>query len=111
MHTINLKTGQPDLETARRRLLEALESARGSGIKVLKVIHGWGSSGEGGVLGVGIRKSLRLRVKEGRVRQVVAGERFSSDSLEGRDLSGRHPAMRRDPDFNRANPGITIVEL
>ncbi len=111
MHTINLKSGHPDLESARRRLLDALETARTSGVKVLKVIHGWGSSGEGGVLGVGIRKSLRLRIKEGRARLVVTGERFSSDSLEGRDLLGRHPAVRRDPDFNRANPGVTILEL
>jgi hypothetical protein len=52
-----------------------------------------------------------LRVKEGKALTVVPGERFSSDTNEGRDLLQRHPRLRSDRDFNRVNPGITIVEL
>lgn len=111
MRTVNLKAGMPDLETARRRLLRELEAARKAGAKTLKVIHGWGSSGKGGKLAVGIRRSLRLRVKEGRAKLVVAGERFSTDTNEGRELLQRFPALKRDPDCNRANPGITLVVL
>jgi hypothetical protein len=111
MRTLNLKSGYPTVDAARRRLLAEIEAAREAGVKLLKVIHGWGSSGAGGRLGPAIRKSLRLRVKEGRARLVVAGERFSSDSLEGRELAQRSPSVRADRDFNRANPGITVVEL
>lgn len=111
MKTVNLKAGFPTLDDARRRLLGEMESARASGARLLKVIHGWGSEGTGGVLAVGIRRSLRLRIKEGRAIAIIPGERFASDSAEARDVLGRHPALRRDPDFNRANPGITIVEL
>jgi hypothetical protein len=111
VHTVNLESGVAGIDDARRRLLVEMDQARSAGIKVLKVIHGWGSSGVGGKLGPAIRKSLRLRVKEGRARLVVAGERFSSDTLEGRELAQRHPSVRSDRDFNRANPGITIVEL
>lgn len=50
-----------------------LDAAKQGGVRVLKVVHGWGSSGEGGVLGPAIRRSLRLRVKEGRARLVVPG--------------------------------------
>lgn len=111
MRTLNLEAGQPRVDDARRRLLAEFDAARKSGVKLLKVIHGWGSSGEGGKLGPAIRKSLRLRVKEGRARLVVTGERFSADTLEGRELAQRHPSVRADRDFNRANPGVTIVEL
>jgi sialidase-1 len=111
MRTINLEINRPTVEEARRRLLAEMKPAPGRGGKLLKVIHGWGSSGEGGRLGPAIRKSLRLRVKEGRARLVVPGERFSADSLEGRELAERHPSVRADRDFNRANPGITVVEL
>lgn len=111
MRTLNLKAGQPTLELARQRLRTALDLARRDGTHVLKIIHGWGSGGEGGVLAVGLRRSLRLRVREGIAVAVVPGERFSTDSAEGRALLQRHPALRRDPDCNRANPGITIVEL
>lgn len=111
MHHVNLETGRPDLDTARRRLLSEMAAARRKGVRLLKVIHGWGSSGAGGTLAVGIRKSLRLRVKEGKAVAVVPGERFSSDTNEGRELAQRHPSVRGDRDFNRANPGITLVEL
>jgi hypothetical protein len=111
MQTVNLKEGRPTVDEARRRLLSVIDAARQNRVPLLKVIHGWGSSGEGGRLGPAVRRSLRLRVKEGKATLVVPGERFSTDSLEGRDLAQRHPAVRRDRDFNRANPGITIVEL
>ncbi len=109
--TINLESGLPSVDEARRRLIAEMERARKDGVRVLKVIHGWGSSGAGGKLGPAIRKSLRLRVKEGKAVAVVPGERFSSDTTDGRELIRRHPQVRADRDFNRANPGITIVEL
>jgi hypothetical protein len=111
MRVINLEAGHPDLDTARRRLLVEIETARRQGTRLIKVIHGWGSSGAGGKLCGGIRRSLRLRIKEGKALSVVPGERFSSDTNEGRELAQRHPSVRGDRDFNRANPGITIVEL
>ncbi len=111
MKVINLEAGRPTLDDARRRLLAEIDAARKQGARVLKVIHGYGSSGAGGVLCAGIRKSLRLRVKEGKALTVIPGERFSSDAAEARDLLQRHPALRSDRDLNRLNPGITIVEL
>jgi hypothetical protein len=111
VRTIILKSGFPSVDEARRRLIAEMDAARKSGIRLLKVVHGWGSCGEGGKLAPAIRKSLRLRVKEGRAAIVIPGERFSSDSLEGRALLQRHPAVRRDPDWNRNNPGISVVEL
>ena len=109
--TINLESGLPSLEEARRYLLAQMHAAHSQGVRVLKVIHGYGSSGAGGVLCVGIRKSLRLRVKEGKAVIVIPGERFSSDAVDTRELLKKHPTLRRDPDLNRANPGVTIVEL
>lgn len=85
MHTVNLEAGLPSLDEARRRLLAELKAARQQGVRVLKVIHGYGSSGGGGTLCAGIRKSLRLRVKEGIALAVIPGERFSSDANEARE--------------------------
>ena len=109
--TLNLEAGFPTVDDARRRLVTEMQSARARGVRGLKVIHGWGSSGEGGKLGPAIRKSLRLRVKEGKASFMLPGERFSSDSNEGREFVQRHPTLRNDRDYNRANPGITLVEL
>jgi hypothetical protein len=111
MLIVNLESGRPTVDDARRRLLAEMARARSRGTSLMKIIHGWGSSGEGGKLAVAIRKSLRLRVKEGKATLVVAGERFSSDTVEGRELVRRHPNLRADRDYNRTNPGITFVEL
>ncbi|MCC6234038.1 MAG: Smr/MutS family protein [Verrucomicrobiales bacterium] len=111
MRTVHLKQGFPTLDEARRRLLRELAQAEAQGIRLLKVVHGWGSNGEGGVLSIGIRKSLRLRVKEGRALALIPGERFATDTAEAREVLARHPSLRRDVDFNRGNPGITILEL
>jgi hypothetical protein len=111
IRTINLETGLPSLDEARRFLLRAMDQARKDGVRVLKVIHGYGSTGGEGVLCAGIRRSLRLRVKEGAAVLVIPGEKFSSDANETRQLLLRHPSLRGDRDLNRANPGITIVEL
>jgi hypothetical protein len=111
MLIVNLETGRPTIDQARRRLVAELEAARGSGVRLVKIIHGWGSSGRGGGLNVAIRKSLRLRIKEGKATLMVTGERFSSDTEEGRELARRYPSLRNDRDFNRANPGISVLEL
>ena len=71
--TINLEAGFPTVDDARRRLVSEMQSAKARGVRVIKVIHGWGSSGEGGKLGPAIRKSLRLRVKEGKASLVLPG--------------------------------------
>ncbi len=111
MLIVNLEATHPGVDEARRRLLAEMNTSRRAGVNLLKVIHGWGSSGQGGTLAPAIRKSLRLRVKEGKARLVIPGERFSSDTQEGRELAQRHPSVRSDRDWNRANPGITVIEL
>jgi hypothetical protein len=111
VRTLNLEAGAPSLEEARRRLLAEISSARQQGVRILKIVHGYGSSGAGGTLCTGLRRSLRLRIKEGKALTLVPGERFSSDAAEARALMERYPALRGDRDLNRSNPGITIVEL
>ena len=111
VRTVNLESGRPTVEEARRRLLNAIRQAEDSPARLLKGVHGWGSTGSPASIKHAIHRSLRLRVKERRVRSFVPGERFSSDTEEGRDLLRRYPQLRRDRELNRANPGITLVEL
>lgn len=111
LRVINLERGFPTVDEARRRLLAEMQAARAQKIRLLKVIHGYGSTGGEGRLCVAIRKSLRLRIKEGKALAIVPGEKFSSDSNEAREVLQRNPSLRRDSDLNRSNPGVTIVEL
>ncbi len=111
MHVVNLKGGRPSLERARKRLSEALVEARGRGVLAVKLIHGYGSSGVGGVLRDGLRSSLRKRRKKGEIRGFIRGEAWSVFDEESRELLELCPELSRDPDLNRCNEGISIVLL
>ena len=77
MRTYNVEAGFPVLDEARRLVIEEIKKAKHEGVKVLKVIHGYGSSGKGGTLCVGLRRSFGLRKKEGVIKDFVAGEEFA----------------------------------
>lgn len=101
----------PTLDEARRLVIEEIKRAKREGVKVLKVIHGYGSSGKGGVLCVGLRKSFGLRKKEGVIKDFVAGESFSIFNPTVLTLLEAVPELRGDPDLSATNEGITIIWL
>src|SRR5882724_3772158 len=77
IRTFNVEAGLPTLDEARRLVIAEIKRAKRDGAKVLKVIHGYGSSGTGGKLCVGLRKSFGLRKKEGVIKDFIPGEDFS----------------------------------
>ncbi|HMD98047.1 MAG TPA: hypothetical protein VKM93_12060 [Terriglobia bacterium] len=105
---LNLENGLPTVDEGRKRLLEEVKRNKQDGA-VLKVIHGYGSSGTGGKLREGVRKSLLLRRKEGAIQAYVWGENWDAFDETARLILDRCPDLRRDPDLARGNPGITIV--
>lgn len=109
--TVDMKAGMPKVAEARVRLAGELQRGRAGGAAVLKLVHGYGSTGKGGRIRTALRAELAQLAKAGRVRAVVAGEAFSIFDADTRILLDRHPALRRDADLERSNPGITLVEL
>ena len=108
---INLESGLPTGDEALKRLSEEIEKARRDGVKALKIIHGYGSSGAGGVLRHRVQKSLVNRRNQGKVRACVFGEKWNSFEQAARTLLEACPELSRDKDFNRGNPGISILLL
>jgi len=98
-------------ELTRDRSAMSLVAAKREGVKVLKVIHGYGSSGKGGALCIGLRKSFGLRKKEGVIKDFIAGEDFSIFNDTVLTLLEAVPELRGDPDLGATNEGITIVWL
>jgi len=111
IRTYNVEAGLPILEEARRLVIGEIKRAKREGAKVLKVIHGYGSSGKGGALYVGLRKSFGLRKKEGVIKDFVAGEVFSIFNPTVLALLEAVPELRGDPDLSATNEGITILWL
>jgi hypothetical protein len=109
VRTFNVEAGFPSLEEARRSVMAEIRRAKREGVRVLKVIHGYGSSGKGGKLCIGLRKSFALRRKEGLIRDYISGEDFTIFEDRTMAVLEAVPALRGDPDLNVTNEGVTIL--
>src|ERR1017187_536907 len=107
----NVEAGLPTLDEARRLVIGEIKQAKRAGTRVLKVIHGYGSSGKGGALCVGLRKFFCLRKKEGVIRDFIVGQDFSIFNDKTLDLLEAVPRMRGDLDLGATNEGITLLWL
>lgn len=109
--TVNLELGRPTLDVALARLSEAIASARREGVGVLTLIHGYGSSGKGGVIRTECRKTLSYYKSKGLVLDYIAGEDYSRRHGLTKKLLGRYPKLKSDSNLGKANRGITLVIL
>ncbi|MGE5322395.1 MAG: Smr/MutS family protein [Actinomycetota bacterium] len=111
MKVVNLEEGMPQVEQARLRMQHELHTARAQGYAAVKLIHGYGSSGVGGVLRTELQKELRLAVSSGTVRGCIAGEDWRISDEGTWRLLKQLPEWKQDADLGKNNRGITIVVL
>jgi hypothetical protein len=107
----NVEAGMPTLDEARRSVIAEIKRAKRDSVTVLKVIHGYGSSGKGGALCVGLRKSFGLRKKEGVIKNFILGEDYTIFNPTVLALLEGVPELRGDPDLSATNEGVTILWL
>ena len=109
--TINIKDSFPSVEQARTRLYAEIDVAQRRGLKVLKVIHGYGSHGVGGELRVALQSTLRQLASSGHIRDCIYGENWRKSDAHSWEVLKRMPELKNDPDLGRNNRGITLVLL
>ena len=109
--TFNVEADLPTLDEARRLVADEIRRAKREGVRVLKVIHGYGSTGKGGKLCVGLRKSFALRKKEGVIKDFIAGGDFSIFNPTTLNLLEAVPELRGDSDLDATNEGVTVLWL
>ena len=111
LRNLDIESGLPTVDEALRRLETRLDRARADGVRLVRVIHGWGSaSGGGGKIRAAARQRLRAWQELGRLRFFLPGDHYTPATPEGRDLLRRHPVLRSSERTDRGNPGITFVE-
>ena len=111
MTVIDLEAGMPTVNVALARLGQSLRTARACGTRVVKVIHGYGSSGKGGAIRSAVRRDLAERRRTGQIRLFVPGDEFSPFYEDARQAVWLFPELAKDRDYARTNQGITIVVL
>jgi len=108
---VNLEEGMPTANQAELRLMSELGRARASGAKVVKLIHGYGSSGVGGKLRISVRQFLGVKKRRNTIKAFVSGEEWDIFNEGSRQLIEACPELSRDRDLGRGNAGIIFVLL
>lgn len=111
MKEINLEFGLPTSDAAVMKLKNEIITERKKGTKRIKVIHGYGSSGKGGVIKNATIAALKGLVATGTIRMFCPGEDFGPFSERGRLIAAKYPDVKGDRDWARQNDGVTIVVL
>jgi hypothetical protein len=111
MQTVNLKTDMPQVHESLQRLDRELAVARHGKAKLLKLIHGYGSTGAGGDIRIAVQKRLLEMTQDGQIRGYIFGENWSKSDDTAWKLLQSHPELKSDSDLGRRNRGITIVIL
>jgi len=109
--TVILKEGLPSVEQARTRLAGEVVAARQAGLRVLKVVHGYGSSGVGGDLRFALQATLRQMAAKKEIRDCIYGENWRKSDERTWDLLKQMPELKSDSDLGKGNKGITIILL
>lgn len=111
LREVNLERGMPTVQAALSLLALELRRSRSMGDTALKIIHGYGSTGKGGKIRVQARDRLERMKGAGEIRGYIPGEEFSIFNPATLEAFRRCGALRKDPDLERHNNGVTIILL
>jgi len=101
----------PQVAEALQRLDRELTLARQEGETLLKIIHGYGSSGAGGDIRIAVQKRLHELADNNQIRDFIFGENWSKSNDTCWRLLQSNSDLKSDRDLGRGNRGITIVLL
>ena len=111
-YVINLELDMPTVDEALDRFDDELRIVMKAGFKLVKVIHGHGSSGVGGK----IRRAFREAMEHNRWGHLIRDVYYGEELLAGRegltDLNKYHPRLQKElsKDFF-GNAGITLLVM
>ena len=101
----------PSVDDAIKRTTYNIKNAGARGVAVVKLIHGYGSTGKGGAIRLEVRKYLERIMKSGQIKYYITGEDFSIFDEGTRKAFLACDDLRRDSDLERHNNGVTFVVL
>ena len=105
---INLERGSPTVEIAVRNMVNELLTAKRAGFRAVVLIHGYGSSGTGGVIKPAVKAKLRDRSLSGIIRDFAGGEEWLNRKREFVEACAQLEDFSAYIDGNR---GLTVVLL
>jgi len=109
--TLNLKENQPTVNLAIGILEIEIERNKKSGVKAMKVIHGWGSFCGACEIKKALKNWLRANKRSGFIRDYCAGEMWCGGSEVVKLIKHECPSVLGDIELFYSNAGVTIILL
>ena len=101
----------PTVSEALQHLERELARASQSGCGVVKLIHGYGSTGAGGDIRIAVQKRLTEMASRAEIRACIFGESWAKSDEQAWAVINARPELKQDHDLGRRNLGVTIVVL
>ncbi len=111
---INLEAGMPFVKEALERFDREFINSQNKSIGLLKIIHGYGSSGKGGKIKIALHQKLKLMLSNQLIKSVIKGEVYSKSTnskVHHKKLIECYPDLSETLRSDTYNFGITFVEI
>ena len=107
MITIDIKSDKPLVSVASTRLLNGIRIHKNE--KVIKIIHGYGSTGVGGKIKQMVHTTLGTLKAQQQIQDYIPGEALVSFMGYADLIQEYKPLIQTDSDYRKGNDGITYV--
>ncbi len=108
MIVIDIKSSMPTQEVAEMMLKQQLNGIKNK-VKIVKILHGYGSTGVGGSIKTMAHNTLKSMMARKQIKAYVPGEAIYQTLGFDEVIRRYKPLMVQDSDFKKGNPGITYV--
>ena len=106
---LNIKEGMPSASDALSDLQASLKRFKQDKYKCILIIHGYGSTGKGGVIHDKARSWLRAQERNGKIKNMVYGEDFNVLNFKALALKNKYNELQSL--LKVCNHGVTVVEI
>lgn len=106
---VNLEENFLGAEDALSYLKQVVTNAKRNKVGCVYVIHGYGSSGKGGIIRQKARQWLNAQLRNGKIKTVIFGENFTLFNPQALEIKRKFPILNQL--LCVCNHGVTIVEI
>ena len=106
---INIKEGMPAVADAIKFLQDSVCRYKKDKYECMLIIHGYGSTGKGGVICEKARQWLKAKERGGMIKEVIYGENFDMFNFNALALKNKYPELEKL--LGVCNNGVTVVKL
>lgn len=109
MRVVNIKKDNPNVDYALFLIDEEIKYSRAVGNRVIVIIHGYGSHGQGGAIRQGVKEYLPKLKKNGTIITYVFGENWGETNADVKEIERISPDIILNEHLSSINSGVSVI--